>query len=506
MASVILTAAGQAVGGMVGGPLGALVGAGLGRWAGGRADQALFGAPDAAGPPPLDDLSVQVSTYGKPIPVLYGGRVAGNVIWSTDKRHARREVATGGKGGGGGGSHVEHHYFVTLAVSLGEGPIAGVRRVWADGELIHDPFAEDVEGLDMTVHRGTADQAPDDEIEAREGAGNVPAYRHQAYAVIRDLHLNPFGYRIPNLEFEVMGRLTAGWGEANAQGMARGPDGDIFLVANQSRTLSRLDGGDYTLKAVIGRDGTGWLGSLPAQPWRACLEPVSGHLFVTAWCDAAVLRIDPATNAVVGQIAVGAYPHDIAADGLGAVWVAHPFGDALTRIDAADDSVTVVPTPGEPCHLALDGAGRLWVSGTGELVHVDPLSQTELARVDLAAQGMHLPGGLAWNAADGKLWFACSGNDVVGIVDPATYALSWRNTGTWPYDAACHPGDDRATVFVSLLFGNRVKLLRRGGDNGLDEFFEAKTEVWPGPLLALADGRCLVANMNRPFCQEIEAP
>lgn len=509
MATMILTAAGQAVGGALGGPLGAFVGASLGRWVGGRIDQAVFG-DDRDTPAPLDDLSVQVSTYGKPIPLLYGGRVAGNVIWSTDKRHVRREVDAGGKGGGGGGgSQVEHHYYVTLAVSLGEGPIAGVRRVWADGELIHDPFVIGGARLDMTVHLGTPDQEPDDEIESREGVGNVPAYRHQAYVVIRDLHLNPHGYRIPNLEFEVMGRLTAGWGEDLAQGLARGPDGDIWLAANLRRTISRFDGRDYTLKAVIGRDDGNagdYLGSLPAQPWRLCLEPVSGHLFATAWCDAKVLRIDPAGNAVVAEIDVDPYPHDIVADGLGRVWVSHPFGDSLTRIDAGDNAVAAVALAGEPCHLALGGDGRLWIAGTREIIHFDPGAMAELARVDLAAGGRFLPGGLAWNPADGKVWFACSGNDVVGILDPADYGLSWRNSGTWPYDAACNLSDDRATVFVSLLFGNRVKLLRRGRDYALDEFFEVKTEVWPGPLLALADGRCLVANMNRPFFQEIEGP
>lgn len=514
MAVLALGLVGGAIGGGIGGTAlfglmsAQALGFALGSAVGGMIDRQIF-APDGAtaGGPRLGDLSVQVSTYGKMLPVVYGGRVAGNVIWSTAKREERvvTTQSSGGKGGGGGATSETYHYSASFAVSLCEGPIAALRRIWADSTPIWDSFAPDrgIEGL--TLHSGTDTQEPDSLIESVEGIGNVPGYRGQAYVVFEDFSLDDYGARIPNLTFEVVGMLAAGWGEEMAQGLARGNDGDVWLVANRQRTLARFDAGSLTVKAVVGRDADNagdYLGRLGAQPWRVACEPISGHLFVTCLGDACVQRIDPATNAVVATIAVDAYPHEIVADGLGRLWVSHPWGDSLSRIDGADNSVAVVAMAGEPYGLCQDGNGRLWVSCSHDLVHFDPATATEVARIGLG--GRWFPCGLAWNAGDGRVWFACSGNDVVGVVNPATYGLSWRNSGTWPAYAACHP--DRHTVFVSTLFGNRVKLLRRGADNGLDELMEYKTEAWPGPLLALADGRCLASNTNRVFFQEVEGP
>ncbi|MHC1758330.1 MAG: phage tail protein [Negativicutes bacterium] len=53
------------------------------------------------------------------------------------------------------------------------------------------------------LHLGTEAQTADSIIEAVEGAGNVPAYRGLAYIVFQDFPLHDFGWRIPNLTFEV---------------------------------------------------------------------------------------------------------------------------------------------------------------------------------------------------------------------------------------------------------------------------------------------------------------
>lgn len=74
----------------------------------------------------LDDLSVQSSTYGGTIQLLYGTmRVAGNVIWSTPLKETRHESSAGGKGGmmGGGAKQVSYTYSVSFAVGL----CAGIR-------------------------------------------------------------------------------------------------------------------------------------------------------------------------------------------------------------------------------------------------------------------------------------------------------------------------------------------------------------------------------------------
>src|SRR5690606_2251656 len=126
---------------------------------------------------------------------------------------------------------------------------------------------------------------------------------------------------------------------------------------------------------------------------------------------------------------------------------------------------------GQPFAFCRDGDGHLWISCTHELVHFNPASGAVLQRVDLGAKWF--PCGLAYNPGDGRVWFACSGNDVIGVVTPGSYALAWRNSGTWPAYVACHPDDPGHTVYVSNLYGNRLKLLRRAGES-LDEFMEYK--------------------------------
>lgn len=76
MATLLLGAVGTALGGSLGGALGGLVGQSI--------DKGLLGARSRRGPR-LGDLSVQTSSYGSPIPRIFGTmRVAGSVVWATD--------------------------------------------------------------------------------------------------------------------------------------------------------------------------------------------------------------------------------------------------------------------------------------------------------------------------------------------------------------------------------------------------------------------------------------
>ena len=207
MAQLALGIAGAAIGSLAG-PAGAQWGFAIGTALGG----ALF-PPKMPDGPKLNDRQVQSSAYGETIPRIYGSYVvAGNVIWSTDLKETARE-----EGGKGGPSYTRYTYSVSCAVSLCEGPIIGVRRIWADGKLIYDARSLDsfkeiflelarqyFEGI-ITVHYGTEDQLPDTTIQAIEG--DTPAYRGEAYVVFTDLQLEKFGNRIPMLRFEV---VTAG--------------------------------------------------------------------------------------------------------------------------------------------------------------------------------------------------------------------------------------------------------------------------------------------------------
>ena len=81
-------------------------------------------------------------------------------------------------------TQTEYAYYANFAVGLCEGPIAFVRRVWADGKEI------DLTKIVMRAHLGDETQEPDPLIVAKEGADNAPAYRGLAYVVFERFPLD----------------------------------------------------------------------------------------------------------------------------------------------------------------------------------------------------------------------------------------------------------------------------------------------------------------------------
>lgn len=249
------------VGGVIGGVFGG------GNWqAGAMIGSMIMGAlipppPQIVEGPRLSDLRIQNSGYSKPIPKFYGGvRSAGNITYGWPFREEKTEETQSAKGGPSV-KNVNYKYYGTFATTICEGPVAGIRRVWADGVLIFDasPIPDDKAIRDaaakelasgvhdafitrlvkqaqpnsnvptfvydptpnadgavrvhphIKVYLGTDTQMPDATLEAKLGAGKVPAHRGTVYAVIDDLPLDKFGNRLPNLEFEVItsARLTS---------------------------------------------------------------------------------------------------------------------------------------------------------------------------------------------------------------------------------------------------------------------------------------------------------
>lgn len=215
MATIALAAAGSAVGSAIGGTVlgvsAATIGQAAGAFGGNFIDSTLFAGktrlPDVVGQR-LETLSVQVSSYGKTIPHIYGyARIAGNVIWARDIREEEVRTTTtqsGGKGGGGSVSQtsVTYRYYATLAIAICEGEIEDVARVWADSKVLTNEELDASQGK-YEIFYGTEDQLPSAIIERYQGAGEVPAYRGTAYVVIEDFPLERYGNRIPNFTFEV---------------------------------------------------------------------------------------------------------------------------------------------------------------------------------------------------------------------------------------------------------------------------------------------------------------
>ena len=209
MATLVLQTAGSALGAGLGGPIGALLGQTVGAMAGAAVDRALFGAGPVAmrEGPRLTTLAGLTSTEGAAIPRVYGRvRIGGQIIWAT-RFEEQSQVTRGGGAGGKGGLGVaaapaqqttSYAYFANLAVGLCEGPIALVRRVWADGKEL------DLTRVNMRVHLGDETQASDPLIVAKEGADHAPGYRGLAYVVFERLALGDYGDRVPQLSFEVV--------------------------------------------------------------------------------------------------------------------------------------------------------------------------------------------------------------------------------------------------------------------------------------------------------------
>ena len=203
MATILLSAAGAAIGGLSSGTVLGLTGAVIGRAVGatlGRViDQRLLGqGSEVIEQGRMDRLRLNGTAEGAPVARLFGQmRLGGQVIWATQFRE-EVTVTGGGKGAPPQPRTASYSYSVSLAVALCEGEIARVGRVWADGAEIAQTE------ITMRVYRGTDDQMPDPKMEAVEGAGLVPAYRGIAYVVIEDLDLTPYGNRVPQLSFEVI--------------------------------------------------------------------------------------------------------------------------------------------------------------------------------------------------------------------------------------------------------------------------------------------------------------
>ena len=204
MATILLSAAGAAIGGGFGGSIlglsGAVIGRAIGATLGRVIDQRLLGSGSAAVETGhVDRFRLTGASEGAPVGQIWGRmRVAGQVIWATRFLETTTTTGGGGKGAPPTPKTTEFSYSVSLALAVCQGEITRVGRIWADGvEIGRDDVS-------MRVYTGSEGQLPDPKIEAVEGAGMVPAYRGIAYVVFEDLELGQFGNRLPQFSFEVV--------------------------------------------------------------------------------------------------------------------------------------------------------------------------------------------------------------------------------------------------------------------------------------------------------------
>jgi hypothetical protein len=346
MASLVLGAAGSALGSallgdgisVLGATLsGAQIGGALGALAGMQIDAALTpGRSVTRTGARLTDLSLQSSQEGAAIPRLYGRvRLAGQLLWASRFRETATTATTSQGGKGGSSSSVtetDYAYSISFAVGLCEGVVARLGRVWANGALLA------LSGFIWRLHRGNETQDADPVIAETEGDGGTPAYRGLCYVVFEDMPLAAFGNRIPQLQFEVFrplagvddleNRITAvnlipGAGEfVYATDTVMADDGEggsisqnVHGVSGQADLIASLD----DLQAMAPSLDTvalvaGWFGddlragSIAIRPGVETLDKTT---YPESWSVAGLARADAhPVSQVDGRPAFGGTPSD----------------------------------------------------------------------------------------------------------------------------------------------------------------------------------------------------
>ena len=168
-------------------------------------------------------------------------------------------------------------------------------------------------------------------------------------------------------------------------------EGAVWATSDAVPILMRIDPATNT---VVGRTRIASKNVCTELP-GSCGEAAAGNgaLWIARLSDDSVLRIDPRDNSVAATIRVGPQPEGIATTP-GAVWVVNKGGPSVSRIDPATNTVvaTVRIGPAQVCcsdHIALAvGAGAVWVTlpNADSIVRIDPATNAVVARIDLAQQ------------------------------------------------------------------------------------------------------------------------
>lgn len=208
MATIVLAAAGSAIGAGFGGTILGMSGAVIGRFVGATVGNIIDNMLLAKDVPThtegarLKGAQYVTSTEGAVITTVLGRyRVAGQVIWGTDfvETVVTDRTERGGKGGPKQVSTTTSYiYSTSFAVGLCEGAAgASISRAWADGNEL------DLYGVTYRFYDGSQ-TAPDSLIEAVEGAGATPAFKGTAYIVFENLELTDYGNRVPQITVEIL--------------------------------------------------------------------------------------------------------------------------------------------------------------------------------------------------------------------------------------------------------------------------------------------------------------
>ncbi|MDD3181358.1 MAG: phage tail protein [Alphaproteobacteria bacterium] len=422
----------------------------------------------------LSDLSVQTSTYGGTIQLVYGTmRVSGNVIWSTplkETRHVSRQ--SGGKGGGGSATTTTYTYSVSFAIGLCAGPVSTVRRVWADTKLIYDATASNTQATEkypgvIRIHTGAEDQQPDSTMEMHLGAGSVPAYRGLCFLTFTDLQLADFANRIPNISAEIVAsgamdcdavllpRISSMYREGGVIDPSRG----VLLCVNSTRAFKfDLVNNTLALNVPLVDDVYGDLRGLDSEGYLYHATDAYGvgmHL----------CKRNPDTMAVVAKTTKRV---DFSVSGfvLGDKIFVHRSRKVYDLdFGLVADLSEFFPYANE-APMCADGSGRYWQAAADKIrrVEVDILGNGDVAEWDVSAwTGGLRPNIIFWDDTTGHLFFKINqlhrivkwhpDNGFVAYVDGVSLAVGYtlQDDYAFPQKGRLWATNDLTATLVDLV-------------------------------------------------------
>jgi streptogramin lyase len=253
----------------------------------------------------------------------------------------------------------------------------------------------------------------------------------------------------------VVNRFTMGGGEA--QGLALGGDGRLYVCLTRTKRIARFDPGQ-----PVGPSNPTLI-SLPATPGNGCWDIAAGppgdqHVYFTGWDSnwvGSVSTVDGSvrTTTVPGQ------PRGLAVTSSG-IWVTLWQSDQVARVDLDAGSYLSYPLAGDPAPLAqnleprdiaVDPGGKLWATHAAGLQRVDPLNAVQTPfPVNPTARPWQVDADAA-----GNLWFSANGG-LVGRLTPGGAEAYYQ----LPANRARGIGvRSDGTVWAVLETGNAVNVL-----------------------------------------------
>lgn len=219
----------------------------------------------------------------------------------------------------------------------------------------------------------------------------------------------------------------------------------VYAVNRRSGTVTVVSGADNAVTSV--KVGT--------APEAIAVNPVTNKVYVANEGSATVSVIDGTTDKVTATVKVGDLPYVIAANPFNnRVYVSKTFSNSITVIDGATnvttsmndiqaDAIAVIPQNGKMFLVNYESKSLPVIEGTNDNRATIPVSPHSW--------------GIGVNPGTNKIYLGTTGGARVAVIDSATNAVSWAQTGEIPCAFAADPVSNR--VYVANYASNDVTVL-----------------------------------------------